>query len=135
MVKRIHHIDYVVRDLDQAAALYRTILGVDPGPRERLASRGIEAVRFRLGESFLILVQAVAPGPVEDFFARHGEGFFHIAYEVDGIEEEAARLKAAGIRLRNERPRRGLEGWKLVDLDPAWTCGVECQLAEPAKAT
>ncbi len=133
MVRRIHHIDYVVRDLDQAVTQYRTILGVEPGPRERLASRGIEAVRFRLGESFLILVQPVAPGPVQEFFDEHGEGFFHIAYEVEGIEAEAARLRAAGVKLRDQTPRRGLEGWKLVDLDPGSTCGVECQLAEPVR--
>lgn len=132
MVKRIHHIDYVVHDLDHAVATYQKILGVAPGPREDLASRGIRAQRFRLGETFLILVEPVAPGFVRDFLEKHGEGFFHIAYEVEDIEKEAARLEAEGIGLRDKVPRRGLEGWKLVDLDPRSTCGVECQLAEPA---
>ncbi|MGE0453166.1 MAG: DinB family protein [Vicinamibacteria bacterium] len=134
MISRVHHIDFVVRDLAAASARYAALLGREPGSRESLPSRGIEAVRFRLGETLLILVQPIAPGPVQRFLDAHGEGFFHLAYETDDIQAEAARIEASGVGFRDAAVRHGLEGWLLRDLDPSSTFGVECQLAQPARA-
>jgi len=132
MLKRIHHIDYVVRDLDRAIEQYRRVLGVDPGPKERLESWGVQFARFKVGETWVILVQPLRDDSrAQAYLDRHGEGFFHIAYEVEGIEAAAATLKQKGVKLLNETPRRGLEGWKLVDIDVEETLGVVTQLAEP----
>ncbi len=133
MVRRVHHIDYVVKDLDGAVERYRAILGIEPSGRERLEGRGVETVRFKVGETYIILVQPVAAGAVQEYLDIHGEGFFHVAYEVDAIADEAQRLEAAGIAFRGDVPRVGIEGWRLRDLDPASTHGVECQLVEPPR--
>jgi methylmalonyl-CoA/ethylmalonyl-CoA epimerase len=131
MVRRVHHIDFVVRDLEEATARYARVLGIEPGPRERLEDRGVELVRFRLGEVWIILVQPVRrDSPVRAFLDEHGEGFFHIAYRVDDVAAEAARLRGQGVRLATDSPRRGVEGWRLVDVDMSETCGVYTQLVE-----
>lgn len=128
-LKRIHHIDFVVKDLDRAVEKYRSIFGAPIGERERLEYRGIETARFRLGDTWIILVQPVSEdSPVQKFLDRYGEGFFHIAYEADDLERLAGDLKTAGVKLVNEVPRRGLEGWKLVDLEMDETFGVMTQL-------
>lgn len=130
MVRRVHHIDFVVRDLEAAARRYREILGVEPRERERLDDRGVELVRFELGDVWIILVQPVkADSPVAAFLERHGEGFFHIAYKVDNVADEAERLGAADIALAGP-PRKGVEGWRLLDLEPSATFGVYTQLIE-----
>lgn len=131
-LRRIHHIDFVVRDLDRAVEQYRKLFNVSPGSRERLESRGVELARFRLGETWVVLVQAIRhDSPVKHFLDKHGEGFFHIAYEVEDVQGMATALKRQGVRLMNETPRRGLEGWKLVDLAEEETLGVMTQLVEP----
>lgn len=131
MIHSVHHIDFVVRDLDRAVERYSAIFGRPPGPRERLDSRGVELVRFDLDGIWLILVQPTRPdSPVADFLAEHGEGFFHLGYRVEDVEEEAARLRAAGIRTLQDQPRRGVEGWKLIDLAVEDALGVTCQLVE-----
>ncbi len=137
MVQCIHHIDFVVRDLERATQLYRKILGREPLQRESLPSRGIDLVRFRVGETWIILVQPLSgAGPVADFLRRHGEGFFHIAYQVDGDVEATGRsLADDGIGVVNPEPRLGVEGWKLVDLEIEDTLGAMIQLVEPAKAS
>ena len=128
-LKRIHHIDFVVKDIDRAVEKYRRIFQAPMRDRERLEDRGIEAARFQLGDTWIILVQPIRPdSPVQRFLDEHGEGFFHIAYEVDEIENLVEDLKADGVQLVNERPRMGLEGWKLVDLEIAETFGVMTQL-------
>lgn len=129
--RRVHHIDVVVRDLDQAEDRYRRVLGIEPLPREVLPSRGIELVRFRVGETWLILVQPTDDkGPVAVFLQEHGEGFFHMAIEVDDIEDEARELDARGVRLTNSTPRIGIEGWKLIDVELDETMGAMIQLVE-----
>ena len=131
MLRRVHHIDFVVRDLDAAAAKYSRILGVEPRGRERLEDRGVELVRFELDNVWIVLVQPVGDrGPVRAFLEKHGEGFFHIGLQVDDVSAEAARLEAEGIGLVNRVPRRGVEGWRLVDLDMDGTFGVYLQLVQ-----
>ena len=131
-VQRIHHLDIVVRDLDQATERYRAILGQEPRGRETLPARGIDLVRFRLGETWLVLVQPTRDdSPVMEFLRSHGEGFFHIAYEVASVDGIGQALAEQGIGVVNEVPRRGVEGWKLVDLEMADTLGVMTQMVEP----
>lgn len=130
--RRIHHIDIVVRDLDRAVERFTTILGVAPGPREHLPQRGVDLARVRIGETWLILVQPVRDdSPVREFLDTHGEGFFHMALEVDDVAAVADTLAGRGVRLRNRTPRRGVEGWKLVDIELEETFGAMIQLAQP----
>ena len=132
-LKRIHHIDYVVRDLNQAVARYQKLFGIPLRTRERLENRGVEIARFRLGDTWIILVQPIREdSPVRRFLDEHGEGFFHIAYEVEDLPGMVLDLKQQGVKLMNEVPRRGLEGWQLVDIEREETFGVLTQLVSPA---
>ncbi len=129
--RRVHHIDVVVHDLDRAVDRYRRVLGTEPLPRESLPGRGIDLVRFRIGETWLILVQPTdEDGPVAVFLREHGEGFFHMAIEVDDIEAEANALQAREVRLVNTQPRIGIDGWKLIDIELEETLGAMIQLVE-----
>ena len=130
-MRRAHHIDFVVRDLDAAADRYSRILGVEPRDRGRLENRNVELVRFELDNVWIVLVQPLGDhGPVKQFLDEHGEGFFHIGLQVDDVSAEAARLEHEGIKLVNRRPRRGVEGWQLIDLDMDETFGVYLQLVQ-----
>ena len=129
--RRIHHIDLVVRDLDRAEAQFRKVLGVDPEPREALPDRGVVLARFRIGETWLILVQPVRDdSPVAAFLEQNGEGFFHIAIEVGDVEARVKDLIGAGIEVMNETPRLGVEGWKLIDIEVDQTHGAMIQMIE-----
>ncbi len=134
-LKRIHHIDYVVRDLDRAILQYRNLFGVPLERRERLENRGVELARFRLGETWIVLVQPTQPdSPVQKFLEQHGEGFFHIAYEVENLGAMVSDLKVKGVKLMKDSPRRGLEGWELADLELDETFGLMTQLVDSASA-
>lgn len=131
MLERVHHIDFVVRDLAAAAERFATIFNRQPLPRERLEHRGVELVRFDLGNLWIILVRPFrVDSPVMEYLERHGEGFFHVAYLSDDVGAEARRLVASGIRLATSEPREGVDGWKLVDLAMADTFGVMTQIIE-----
>jgi methylmalonyl-CoA epimerase len=52
----------------------------------------------------------------------------HVAFQVDNIAEELARLAAAGVRLIDEVPRRGLFGLQVAFVHPEATGGVLAEL-------
>jgi len=134
MIRRVHHIDFVVRDLDEATHRYRDLFGVEPKSRERLPERGVDLVRFPIGDLWVILVQPTrADSPVAEFLEEHGEGFFHIAYAVDDLSAEEERLDGVAVEAAPSGVRRGVEGWRLLDLEISNTCGVLTQLVEESR--
>ena len=74
MTQRIHHINFLVRDLEQAITAWGGLLGRAPDSRDHLQARGVDIARFRLGETWLVLVHPVREGtePARHL-AEHGE--------------------------------------------------------------
>lgn len=128
MTPYIHHINFLVRDLDQAITAWHTLLGRAPDSRDHLEARGVDIARYRLGETWLVLVQPVREGtePARHL-AEHGEGFFLISLGVDDLEAETGRLGDASFR---GSARDGLDDWRIRDLDPADFGGVQVQLCQ-----
>jgi methylmalonyl-CoA/ethylmalonyl-CoA epimerase len=54
----------------------------------------------------------------------------HVAFRVENIEEALAELKEKGIRLIDEKPRKGAGGAKIAFLHPKATNGVLVELCE-----
>jgi methylmalonyl-CoA epimerase len=68
-----------------------------------------------------------------EWLAAHGPGLQHLAIEVSDIEQEAARLSAAGYKSRDAKPRPGARGGEMLFLDPSAICGLLVQLVQPAR--
>jgi len=128
MTQRIHHINFLVRDLARAIEAWQAVLGRAPDSRDHLATRGVDIARFRLGETWLVLVQPVRDGtePARHL-AERGEGFFLLSLSVDDLAAETARL---GEERFVGPARDGLDGWRIRDLDAAEFAGVQLQLCE-----
>jgi len=131
MIKHIHHIDYVVRDFDKAVAAYQEIFQFEMEPKRRFDKRGIELAWFSVDGIRIILVSPTREdSPVQKFLDEHGEGFFHIAYEVDDLDAATTHLKHNAISMVSDQKRSGMEGWDIIDLDLNETFGVFTQLIE-----
>ena len=134
MIKRIHHIDYVVRDLDQAVASYEKTFQLQMEEKLRFDERGVELAWFHLEGIKIILVSPIRlDSPVQKFLDNHGEGFFHIAYEVDDLDAATEHFKGNAIQMVSDQKRSGVEGWDIIDLDLKETFGVFTQLIEKRK--
>ena len=126
MVQRIHHVNFLVSDLDAAIASYERILDMPVTSRDRLDERGVAIARFLLGETWLILVQPTRPDTVPArYLETHGEGFFLLSLEVDDLETEIDRL---GETMFDGPVRHGLDDWQVIDIDAAQTFDAQLQL-------
>ena len=126
MVQRIHHINFLVRDLDAAVASYERILGMPVTSRDHLDERGVAIARFRLADTWIVLVQPVRPGTVPArHLEDHGEGFFLMSLEVDSLTEEIDRL---GAPMFAGSERSGLDDWRIIDIGADRTFGAQLQM-------
>ncbi len=131
MLGRIYHLGYAVEDIDAAARFYAENFGAEPSEREVVEEQGIVARMFRVGESQIELVQPTHPdSPVGRFLAKHGEGFHHVAFEVEDLEAALAGLRGNGVELVDERPRIGAGGTRMAFVHPKGAFGVLTELVE-----
>lgn len=130
---RIDHIGVAVSDLDQAAELYRERFQMAEQHRETVEEQGVEAILFEVGEGHVELISPLSDNSgVAKFIARNGEGLHHVAYATDDIDSALGAVRDAGLRLIDEKPRRGIRGSRVAFLHPKATGGVLTELVEPA---
>jgi methylmalonyl-CoA/ethylmalonyl-CoA epimerase len=130
---RIDHIAVAVEDLDEAIQLYREHLGMPLQHRETVEEQGVEAVLMGVGEGHVELLRPLAPDTaVGRFLARGGPGLHHVAYGTDDIEAALEEVRAAGLRLIDERPRTGIRSSRVAFVHPKSTGGVLTELVEAA---
>lgn len=134
MLGRIYHLGYAVEDLEEAARFYRENFGASPTEPEVVEDQGIIAATFRVGESSIELVQPTHPdSPVGKFIARRGEGFHHVAYQVDDLDGALKDLESSGVELIDRTPRIGLGGSRMAFVHPKDAFGVLTELVELPK--
>ena len=131
MLNRIHHLGYAVEDVEAASRFYKENFGVVPGELEVVEEQGIVATMFRVGESMVELVQPICPdSPVGKFLARRGQGFHHVAYEVEALEAILKELRGRGVEVIDQKPRIGAGGTRMAFVHPKSTFGVLTELVE-----
>lgn len=128
---KIDHIGIAVKSLAEAVKVYEQAMGLKLAGYDVVEEQGVRVAMLDIGESRIELVEPTRPdSPIEKFMAKRGEGIHHIAVRVDNIEEALARLKAAGVRLIDEIPRRGAHNTRIAFVHPASTHGVLMELVE-----
>jgi methylmalonyl-CoA/ethylmalonyl-CoA epimerase len=131
LLKKIYHLGYAVEDLTTASRFYKEHFGVTLGEPEEVEEQGIIATMFDVGESKIELVQPThSDSPVGKFLAKRGEGFHHVAFQVDDLEEALRELRESGVELIDEKPRMGAGGTRMAFLHPNGAHGVLTELVE-----
>jgi len=127
----LDHVAIVVADLEATIAFYTQTLGFSEVYREVVADQGVEAVGLRAGESVIELLRPLDDAsPIARFRGDAPAKLHHTAYRVADVAAELARLRALGIRLIDETPRRGAHGNTIAFLHPKSTGGVLIELCQ-----
>jgi methylmalonyl-CoA/ethylmalonyl-CoA epimerase len=130
-IKRIAHLGIAVKDVAPAKKLYGENLCLPFAGDEVVATQKVQVSFFKAGESSLeLLLPTAGDSPVAKFLETKGEGFHHLALEVENIDEAVAELKAAGVRLIDETPREGAHGTRVAFIHPKATFGLLVELVQ-----
>jgi methylmalonyl-CoA/ethylmalonyl-CoA epimerase len=130
-IKHIDHIGVAVKTIEQAGKFYTDVLGLKIMDIENVADQKVNVAFLPVTDSEVELIESThEDGPVAKFIEARGEGIQHIAFRVENIEEALAELKAKGVRLIDQQPRKGAGGAKIAFIHPKETNGVLVEICE-----
>ena len=131
MIKKIEHLGIAVNSLDEAIPLYERLLQTTCYKTESVSSEGVNTAFFQIGEAKIELLEASNQNsPIAKFLSKKGEGFHHVAFEVDDIEEELARLQKLDFILLHLSPKEGADNKRIAFLHPKSTMGMLIELCQ-----
>ena len=139
LVTAVDHVGIAVPDLAAAIKWYHDHLGMivlheevneDQGVREAmLAVRGAPVGSAQ--------IQLMAPldetSTIAKFLDKRGPGIQQLAYRTSDIDALSERLRADGVRLIYDAPRRGTANSRINFIHPKDAGGVLIELVEPAE--
>ena len=127
----IDHVAIVVKDLNATLRLYTETLGFNEVFREVVYDQGVETVGLEAGGSFIeLLLPLDENSPIARYRGDAVTKLHHTAYRVADIEAKLRELKAAGVGLIDEHPRKGAHGSLIAFLHPKATGGVLIELCQ-----
>lgn len=137
-VTAIDHVGVAVPDLDEAIVFYRDTLGLELAHDEVNEEQGVHEAMMRApgDDGSGAAVQLLAPlrpdSTIAKFIDRSRPGLQQLAYRVTDVEAAAVALRAKGLRLLYDQPRRGTANSRVNFVHPKDAGGVLIELVEPA---
>ncbi len=130
-ILKIDHIGIAGKSIDEGKKFWADILGLNFEGTETVEEQKVTTAFFPVGESEIELLESTSPdGPIAKYLEKKGEGMQHIAFRVEDIEAALKELKEKGVKLIDEKPRKGAGGAKIAFLHPKATNGVLVELCE-----
>ena len=130
-MKKLEHIGIAVNNLEVAGNLYEKLLNTTIYKVEEVASEGVKTAFLQTGPNKIELLEALNDdSPIAKFIAKKGDGIHHIAFEVDDIRAEMARLKSEGFVLLSDEPKLGADNKWVCFVHPKSAGGVLVELVQ-----
>lgn len=127
----IEHIGIAVKNLNESISYYENVLGLKCYAIEEVKDQKVKTAFFKIGDTKIELLESTDPeGPIGKFIEKKGEGIHHLAFAVKNIESALEEAEQKGIRLIDQKPRKGAEGLDIAFLHPKSTGSVLTELCE-----
>jgi methylmalonyl-CoA/ethylmalonyl-CoA epimerase len=138
LVTAVDHVGLAVPDLDVAIKWYHDHLGMIVLHEEINEEQGIREAMLsvRGAPKGSAQIQLMSPlhetSTIAKFIGKRGPGIQQLAYRVSDVEALSERLRAEGIRLLYDAPRKGTANSRINFIHPKDAGGVLIELVEPA---
>ncbi|WP_396905468.1 methylmalonyl-CoA epimerase [Mycolicibacterium phlei] len=138
LVTAIDHVGIAVPDLDAAIKWYHDHLGMIVLHEEVNEEQGVREAMLAVRGAAVgsTEIQLLAPlnekSTIAKFIDTRGPGLQQLAYRVSDIDELSERLRADGVRLLYDAPKRGTANSRINFIHPKDAGGVLIELVEPA---
>ncbi|NJC27464.1 methylmalonyl-CoA epimerase [Neolewinella antarctica] len=130
---RLDHIGIAVANAPAATDLITRLLGRPAYKTEDVGNQHVRTVFFEAGGDQAKLELVTPTGPestLHKYLAKRGPGLHHLAFEVDDIHAEMARLAADGFELLQTEPTPGADNKLVCFLHPKSTNGVLVEICQ-----
>ena len=122
-ISHIEHLGIAVQSIEESLPYFTDVLGLECYATE---------VVLRCGEVKLELLEPTSPeSTIQKWLDKGNKGVHHVAFCVeDGVANALAEVSEKGVRLIDEKPRKGAEQLNIAFLHPKSTCGILTELCE-----
>jgi methylmalonyl-CoA/ethylmalonyl-CoA epimerase len=98
MFETIHHVAYVVRDMDDAVRIFGDTFGLELSDRRVIEGETrVEMAAFRCGSTFIELLRPINHPALAQFLEDHGPGLHHVAFAMKDLRKGIEALKEKGV--------------------------------------
>ena len=126
MFGNIHHVSYLVRNLDGTIDRYVKMFGGECTGRGTVT--GLGDVGFvQAGD---VEIEFIEPEDINQLEPGGNHVFHHVAYVVDDLDQSVADFRARGYTFTNPEPFTNFMGYRLIYFDPSSTNGTRIHLTE-----
>jgi methylmalonyl-CoA/ethylmalonyl-CoA epimerase len=138
LVTAVDHVGIAVADLDAAIAWYHDHLGMILVHEEVNDDQGIREAMISVPGASAGTAQIQLMAPIDDsstiakFLDKRGPGIQQMAFRVSDLDSLSERLRAQGVRLVYDAPRRGTADSRINFIHPKDGGGVLIELVESA---
>ena len=129
MFTNIHHVSYLVPNLDDAVTSYSNAFGAELTGRGHVANLG-EVAFLQVGAVEVEFIHPDDPSALEA-----GGGSYvihHVAYVVEDLDRVVAEHRSRGFNFLTDEPFTNFMGYRLIYFDPADTGGCRVHLTDAA---
>jgi methylmalonyl-CoA/ethylmalonyl-CoA epimerase len=136
MVKKIEHLGIAVKEINEAVKVFEVLFQSPCYKTETVESEGVRTAFIQVGDAKIELLEATNPeSPIAKFLSARSQGFHHVAFEVDNIEEEIERLAKENFELIHLQPKDGADNKRIAFLHPKSTVGLLVELCQEKRAS
>ncbi|MFD7656576.1 methylmalonyl-CoA epimerase [Actinosynnema sp. NPDC059797] len=138
LVTAIDHVGIAVPDLDAAVAFHREHFGLELAHEEVNEDQGVREAMLRApgddgtGAAVQLLAPLTPESTIAKFLDRSGPGLQQLALRVSDVDAASDVLRAKGLRVLYDAPKRGTAGSRVNFVHPKDAGGVLVELVEPA---
>jgi len=127
----LDHIGVAVNSIEESSQFYR-LLGVTDIPIEEVASEKVRVGVVSLQNQVDIeLIEAMTDGsPIAKFLKKKGPGLHHICLRVENLLKTLNELKAQGVRLISDEPKKGAHNCLIAFVHPESAGGILIELSQ-----
>jgi methylmalonyl-CoA/ethylmalonyl-CoA epimerase len=131
----LDHIGVAVESLDKGRVFWEA-LGLGPMTTETVASEKVNVGFFDLGNGMRLelLEPTEKDSPIGKFLEKRGPGIQQMCLRVNDLRATLKMLKAKGIQLIDEEPKKGAHGALIAFVHPKSTGGILLELSQPGGA-
>jgi methylmalonyl-CoA/ethylmalonyl-CoA epimerase len=130
-MNKIEHIGIAVKDMAASVTLYERLLNTAVYKTETVATEQVKTAFLQSGPNKIELLEALSDdSAIAKFIEKKGEGIHHVAFEVDDIVAEMARLRSEGFILLSDEPKPGADNKLVCFVHPKSAGGVLVELCQ-----
>ena len=127
MFSEVHHVGYLVEDLEAAIQWYEATFG---GKYTGGGAAATGSGRIGFIQIGGVQVELIEPGDKSGLPGGGGHVIDHVGYVVDDLDRAVADFRSKGYRFATQEPFTNVAGYRLIFFDTSSTNGMRIHLTE-----